>query len=142
MGEEVLTEANSFYENVGYSGHVKDTEIVFVARKKNGIVGLARLCKERGILVLRGLYVIKSLQGKGIGTKLLEAVIKDVGKRECWCVPFRHLADFYSTAGFSLCREADAPVFLLNRSRDYIQRGMDTVIMRRSAEFEDGENHV
>lgn len=135
VGKEILCEANNFYESVGYTGGVKNTDVVFIARKDDKIIGLARLCKEEGIFVLRGLYVAEDVRGGGIGTRLLQIVSDNVGNQDCWCVPYKHLYEFYSNVGFSDCRGSEVPAFLLKRCHDYILKGMDVIIMKRPGSF-------
>ena len=130
-GAEVRFEVDAFYKTVGYHSGVGQTDMVIAARDDGTIVGVTRLCKEEDTLVLRGLYVAAELRGRGIGSKLLRVASERIGQQECWCVPFTHLRDFYSTAGFSECRDSAVPNFLLTRVRGYIAKGMDVIIMKR-----------
>ncbi|MBU8923236.1 MAG: GNAT family N-acetyltransferase [Bacteroidales bacterium] len=131
IGSEIRIEGEQFYKSVGYSGGINDSDIVIISHQDTNVVGMTRLCEEEGVFVLRGLYVAEALRGTGIGTKLLQAASKSIGKRECWGVPFRNLLKFYSSAGFMECRESGAPEFLVERINKYISEGMDVVLVKR-----------
>ena len=137
IGSKVRIQGEQFYNSVGYSGGIQDSDIVISARKGSDFVGLIRLCKEEGVFVLRGLYVSEAFRGTGIGIKLLHAASKTIEKRECWGIPFRDLAKFYSSAGFIECEESDAPTFLVVRSKKYISEGMDVVLVKRPLGYSD-----
>jgi predicted N-acetyltransferase YhbS len=124
---------------MGYTCGIKDLDVVIVGRQRQDVVGAVRLCNEKGVLVMRGMYVAEALRGSGIGKSLLYSASKEIGNRECWCVPYRHLSDFYSTAGFAECSPSEAPTFLAERNRNYIAAGMDVILMKRSKSFCDGD---
>ena len=131
IGSKVRIEGEQFYKSVGYSGGIQDSDIVILSRQDSDVVGMTRLCEEEGVFVLRGLYVAESLRGTGLGTKLLHAASRTIGKRECWGVPFRNLVEFYSSAGFIEYKESGAPEFLVERIKKYISEGMDVVLVKR-----------
>ena len=131
IGLDVRIEGEQFYKSVGYSGGIRDSDIVILSQQDSDIVGMIRLCEEEGVFVLRGLYVAEAVRGNGIGTKLLRAAGKTIGKRECWGVSFRNLVKFYSSVGFIECKESGAPEFLVARIKKYISEGMDVVLVRR-----------
>lgn len=137
IGSKVRIEGEQFYKSVGYSGGIRDSDIVIISHQDSDVVGMTRLCREEGVFVLRGLYVAEALRGTGIGTKLLQAASKTIGKRECWGVPFRNLVKFYSSAGFIECKESGAPAFLVVRSKKYISEGMDVVLVKRPFGYSD-----
>jgi N-acetylglutamate synthase-like GNAT family acetyltransferase len=141
MGADVRPEVGRFYKSVGYTGGIQDTDIVFMERQGQDVAGVTRLCKEGDVLVLRGMTVTETLRGTGIGTRLLRAASEEIGSRECWCIPNTYLSDFYSVAGFSNATISEAPAFLAERHRRYIEKGMDVVLMKRSKSFYDGNNH-
>ena len=135
IGAEVRLEVSQFYERVGYTGGIQDSDVVCLERQDHDLVGVVKLCKEEGVLVLRGLYVSEDLRGTGVGTRLLRAVSETIANQECWCIPFAYLSDFYATVGFARCRESEAPAFLEERCRKYVSKGMDVVIMKRPIGF-------
>lgn len=128
-----LPEVASFYEKVGYSGGVCFNDRILVSRKEQTIVAAVRLCEEENTLVLRGMYVAEKLRGKGLGHLLLERASSEIGRAECWCVPYDHLTNFYSRADFILCDEAATPDFLLARLKKYTSNGQSVVVMMRPA---------
>ena len=125
--------ANSFYRTVGYGGGCNPGDRLLVARECQRIVAAVRLCEEEGIRVLRGMYVTEDRRGQGIGSKLLESADGAIGGSECWCVPYEHLADFYSRIGFREHTVESAPKFLTERRSRYLARGHVVTIMRRPA---------
>ena len=60
-----LPEVLNLYERVGYEGGVADEDTTFVARVDGAIVGAVRLSPERGLFVLRGMYVDEDRRGRG-----------------------------------------------------------------------------
>ena len=104
------------------------------ARHSGKLLGVARLSDENGVLVLRGMYVEAASQRQGVGGRLLEAAERQIGTRECWCVPFAHLKEFYSRIGFAECAPDSVPGFLDERLREYRNSGHRVIIMKRAAE--------
>ena len=133
IGAEVRSEVRGFYESVGYGGGVGDSDVVYIERRGDEIVGAARLCGEKGLLVLRGMYVAETLRGSGIGSRLLQAADGEIGNRTCWCVSYRYLSRFYLAASFVECPASEAPPFLAERCGRYAEAGADVLIMKRPA---------
>lgn len=107
--------------------------MVIGARSENDLVGVVRLANENGLLVLRGMSVKKEVQRQGIGLRLLVAVEEYLGDRECWCIPYSHLRDFYMAAGFVEWPQASTPDFLVARLKEYVESGREVILMRRVA---------
>ncbi len=126
-----LPGVETFYEKVGYSCGVCVDDRIVVARDEQAIVAAVRLCEEEGVLVARGMYVAKTLRRKGLGASLLERTSLEIGEAECWCVPYAHLMEFYSRAGFVVCDNTAAPDFLIARLKSYSASGKKVAIMRR-----------
>jgi GNAT superfamily N-acetyltransferase len=129
--EKDLPEVASFYSGVGYTGGVNPADKVLVARTSEGVVGAVRLCEEEGCLVLRGMYVSPGRRGTGVGIALLSAAGLTIGRRECWCIPYAHLRQFYGREGFMEIAPNTAPPFLVERSVRYQGKGEVVVIMVR-----------
>lgn len=126
-------EVAAFYRTVGYGGRLLARDTVVGARDDGGLVGVARLSRECGALVLRGMHVAAGSQRQGIGIRLLEATGNHIGPRDCWCIPYTHLTDFYARIGFIACLPALAPGFIRERFHGYMDRGHEVLIMKREA---------
>lgn len=130
-GPSDLAHIQAFYSSVGYGGGIHPGDRVLVARADQSILAVVRLCSESGTLVLRGMYVAEEKRGQGIGARLLESASAEIGSSECWCIPYSHLTDFYSRAGFRVCEEGGIPRFLDERRARYTSSGMMVVVMKR-----------
>ena len=126
-----LPAVQAFYSTIGYGGTALPNDRLLVAREDQSIIAAVRLCTENGTLVLRGMYVAEERQGRGTGSRLLESIAKVIGPAECWCLPYSHLTGFYSQIGFFMSEGEDAPPFLTDRWRRYIDSGQKVVIMKR-----------
>lgn len=126
-----------FYSEEGYGGTVTSAAAVFVAETEadtgDELVGVVRLELEHGLWVLRGMNVRRMQQRQGVGTSLLHALVATLGDRECYCIPYVHLRQFYGQAGFAEIPLDAAPEFLCARSDEYRARGFDVTIMHRAA---------
>ena len=120
----------AFYTKVGYGKKPQATDSVLRAYDRGRLVGATRISKEHGVLVLRGMYVETQSQRRGIGRQLLDAVAGEIGSRECWCIPYAHLDEFYSRIGFKECDPDVAPAFLRERVSKYRELGRRVMIMR------------
>ena len=131
--ESELAEVEAFYSTVGYTGGALPADLIFVARDGSRIIGVVRLCEESGCCVLRGMYVASERQRSGIGTALLSELNAKVGARECWCIPFTHLREFYGVIGFGEVAPSSAPQFLRERHARYLNDGGDMIVMVRAS---------
>jgi N-acetylglutamate synthase-like GNAT family acetyltransferase len=110
---------NTFYEQCGYHYEPQSDEEIVVAKIGEDIVGAVRLCHENGVLVLRGMQVRDDQRGHGLGTKMLQELQAVIGDRECYCLPYAHLGNFYGQIGFEIVGEDDVPDFLRERIQSY-----------------------
>ncbi|MBN1312754.1 MAG: GNAT family N-acetyltransferase [Anaerolineae bacterium] len=121
-----------FYRLIGYEAIINQKDAIVVSEEGGELCGAARLCLERGILVLRGVRVREEYQRQGIGTQLLRALVPVIRGRECFCIPHRYLRSFYGQIGFVEVDPAAAPPFLAERHVEYRSGGgLDVIIMRR-----------
>ena len=88
---------------------------------------------ENNTLVLRGMRVAAQWRRHGIGGQMLWAIAVWLGKRECYCVPYVHLVEFYGQIGFVEIAPASAPSFLAERLAEYRRRSLNVTIMARRA---------
>jgi N-acetylglutamate synthase-like GNAT family acetyltransferase len=132
---EDFERVGAFYHLNGYDSPIHPEDMVVLAEDRNQLCGAVRLLAEEDVLVLRGMRVAEPFQRQGIGTKMLEAVGRLLGNRECYCIPYPYLRDFYSQIGFQEIEPSFAPDFLANRLALYRQQlGLNVMIMRRAGE--------
>lgn len=125
------SEISHFYYSVGYKRGCLQSDIVLIIRDQGNLIGAVILATENGTSVLRGMQIHAEFQRKGYGSLLLEEFRKLVLKEECYCLPYTHLEKFYSMIGFKRMDPKIAPDFLQNRWKDYCDRAMDVIIMRK-----------
>jgi N-acetylglutamate synthase-like GNAT family acetyltransferase len=128
-----LEEVKTFYEKVGYGGGAKSVDQIFLARIEHQLVGVVRLCPEMGVVVLRGMQILLSFQRQQIGTQLLKYCSHRLAGQSCYCIPWRHLRDFYGQIGFWEISSMEAPAFLRERLESYNAREMDVILMHKPA---------
>ncbi|WP_288379054.1 GNAT family N-acetyltransferase [uncultured Massilia sp.] len=121
------------YRDAGYGAAVGAEDTVLVAKTAASLVGAVRLCREEGVLVLRGMQVRRDVQRQGIGSRLLATCLPYLARAEAFCLPYAHLEGFYATAGFAPADSAALPAFLADRLATYRSRGQDVIAMRRPA---------
>ena len=130
---EEYARVRSAYVAWNYDGGVSADDVVYVAVRDGELVGAVRRTREHGVTMLRGMRVPDPWQRRRIGTRLLRAFVADLGREDCYCVPYSHLITFYGRAGFGAVRDEAAPPFLRERLADYRRRGLDVLVMRRPA---------
>jgi predicted N-acetyltransferase YhbS len=72
---------------------------------------------------LRGMRVADSHQGRGMGTALLRELEPLLANQDCYCIPFSHLEQFYSSIGFEVLEDGLVPAFLAERAARYRSKG-------------------
>lgn len=121
----------AFYRAEGYAAAVRPWDAPIIAEADGELCGVFRLCIENDVLVLRGMRIREDVRRQGIGTRMLRASVPIIGERDCFCIPYRHLCDFYGQIGFLEIDHAEAPPFLHERCAAYVRRGLDAIIMHR-----------
>lgn len=119
------------YEAWGYGGGVQPGDRIYLAEADGELVGIVRRTREHEVTMLRGMQVAPEWRGRGIGNRLLNALVAELGADECFCVPYAHLTGFYGSAGFVEIPEENVPPFLRYRLAGYLTRGLDVLVMRR-----------
>lgn len=137
IDETGLAQVRTFYEQVGYGGGVSEADTVLAASAGERIVGAVRLCKEHGVIVLRGMYVAPDCQRQGVGRALLTGCLPWLDRGEAFCLPYDHLIGFYREAGFEPAASNALPPFLRARLEGYLAKGQRVLGMRRPA-----DNHM
>jgi N-acetylglutamate synthase-like GNAT family acetyltransferase len=121
----------AFCRERGYQGFLSPEAVVVIAERGVSVAGLGRLQADDGVLVLRGMGVDSGFRRRGIGTRLLELLIAEIGARSCYCIPYAHLREFYGRAGFADLDFDAAPHVLRDRVLEYRHAGHDVILMRR-----------
>ncbi|MET0752366.1 MAG: GNAT family N-acetyltransferase, partial [Pyrinomonadaceae bacterium] len=120
-----LEKVNAFYKSCGYYASANSEDVAFIAEDENSIIGAVRLSIENEIPVLRGMFVDKKHQRKGIGKLMLFHFEKALPNQDCYCLPYAHLLDFYGIIGFRQIDKSDLPPHLRQRLEKYLADGLD-----------------
>jgi GNAT superfamily N-acetyltransferase len=128
-----LDRARRFYLGRGYGGGIRPEDTVLLAEQDGQLAGIVRLAREHGAVVLRGMQVDPAFQRRRIGTRLLAVIADELGERDCYCIPYAHLVEFYGQIGFRPIEPDDAPAFLAERIEEYRGRanGKEYLLMHR-----------
>jgi GNAT superfamily N-acetyltransferase len=121
----------SVYAALGYRRTINPADTVWLAENAEEAVGIVRVAAEHGTLVMRGMRIAEHARRQRLGTRMLDAIAQWLGDRECYCVPYPHLVEFYGQIGFVVLELADAPAFLSERVADYRRSGQEAILMRR-----------
>lgn len=121
----------AFCRERGYRGFLSAEAAVVIAERGLDVAGLGRVQPENGVLVLRGMGVDSGFRRRGIGTRLLDLLLAEIGDRRCYCIPYAHLREFYGRAGFADLDLGSAPHFLRARILEYRNAGNDVILMCR-----------
>jgi N-acetylglutamate synthase-like GNAT family acetyltransferase len=126
-----LEKVNAFYKSCGYYASANPADVAYVAEDEDSIIGAVRLSIENKIPVLRGMFVDKKYQRKGIGKLMLFHFEKALPNQDCFCLPFSHLVDFYGIIGFRQIDKSDLPPHLQQRLEQYLADGLKMTAMKR-----------
>lgn len=121
----------SIYAAMGYRRTIDPADIVWLAENADEPVGIVRIAAEQATLVLRGMRIVEHARRQRLGTRMLEAISTWLGDRECYCVPYPHLVNFYALAGFVVLDPAAGPRFLAERVAEYRRSGQEAILMHR-----------
>jgi len=117
-----VSDLATFYRITDYGGSVAPVDLVVYATEEGRIIGASRLSEEEGVLVLRGIRVLREQRGRGVG---LDSLVIEGSSRDCY------LRQFYAAKGFDEITPSEAPGLLCDRFRDYRARGLEVILMRR-----------
>lgn len=118
------------YQLCHYTAGLSEDDQVVIAIEDE-IVGAVRIASENNVKVLRGMQIAPDWQREGIGSNMLLFLAEHIDLTDCYCLPYRHLIKFYGLIGFEEIDTTDAPSFLTERLKGYVDRGLDTIIMRK-----------
>jgi N-acetylglutamate synthase-like GNAT family acetyltransferase len=134
IGADEREDAIAFLKSQGYARTIGENDRFFISETAGEIVGIVRLAREDGVLVLRGMRVRKDFQRRGVGIQLLRRLVQDAWSERCYCIPYRWLIPFYGQVGFREVAANEAPAFLAKRHASYVSDGLAVVIMCRFPE--------
>jgi GNAT superfamily N-acetyltransferase len=106
---EDISRVLKFYAERRYSGGIRPEDALLLAEHDGELIGIVRLTREEGVVVLRGMQVHPRFQRQGIGKRLLGAVAQELDGKGCFCIPYAHLVGFYGGIGFHVMDPAKAP---------------------------------
>ena len=121
----------SFYRITDYGGSVAPEDRVVYATEEERIIAAGRLSEEEGVLVLRGMRVLKEQRGRGVGSAILDFLVREGGNRDYYCISYSNLRHFYVAKGFDEIKPSDTPKFLYERFKNYRARDLDVILMRK-----------
>lgn len=120
--EEFSTLLEFLREN-GYPLEVNPADAFYIAVEQDAVIGVVRLAREFELTVLRGMRVAPARQRRGVGTRLLHVLEKDLADTACYCLPYVHLVEFYGQIGFRVLEPLEAPAHLSERIAAYRAMG-------------------
>jgi GNAT superfamily N-acetyltransferase len=116
------------YAECGYGGGAADDDLVVVAFD-TGIAGVVRICREKGVNVLRGMQVKPAHQRMGLGSQMLRYLQDNLEMDGCYCLPYQHLKAFYGQIDFEEISPEEAPDFINERLKKYLSKGGKEVVI-------------
>ncbi|MGF1718176.1 GNAT family N-acetyltransferase [Photobacterium chitinilyticum] len=122
---------NQFYREQGYHSGWSHVERAFIATTNSEIIGSVKVEVRDGVSILRGMYITKEYQGKGLGTSFIKYIEPILNETVSYCMPFSHLSEFYGQVGFKSINPDGFPDFLAQRYQGYENRGYQIIAMRR-----------
>ena len=121
--------AVEFYrEQLGRDVLIADDEELLLERDDGAVIAAVRLAPGHETLELRTMVVHRERRQSGVGTRLLARASSAIGDRECYCLCWSYLEEFYGREGFVRIAPVELPRFLRERFGD----GKDQIAMRRA----------
>jgi len=124
---------SSFYKKTVYGGTFSENDDLYFVEEDEKVLGVIRIAFENDVHVLRGMQVLETHRGLGIGTKLLNYLNASVTNDPIYCIPYKRLAEFYESIGFKVIDKVSAPEFLISRLNEYLSKDMDVLLMMRGS---------
>jgi len=129
--QELKIQVNQFYRNMGYHSGWSENEQAYCFLVDNAVKGCVKVERIHGICMLRGMYLEKNSQGKGLGTLLIKHIEPALNEATSYCLPFVHLSEFYGQVGFEKISSESLPDFLITRFNKYQEMGHKVIAMKR-----------
>lgn len=130
-----LEKVREFYRSRNYSQAISSECTIVVARIREEIIGVVRICSENGILVLRGMQIKPEFQRQSVGSRMLGEIRKILEDQDCFAIPYGHLEKFYGQIGFKKIDVQKVPDFLQKQIVKYREKHPDRsfILMKKSA---------
>ncbi len=122
--------AQRFYAANGAFSVIQSIDQVLGAFVGGELVGAIRVGPEYGSYTLRGLFVLESHRGMGIGGALLKSLTKYLRGKECYCLCAQSMMSFFEPIGFQEMNSENAPDHLKKRLASRQQRDASIILMR------------
>lgn len=121
---------NQFYRRQKHKGSASGNETVFVIEDNENMIGAVRLVPYEGYFWLRSLYIEQTIQGKGLGSQLLQHINKAISL-PIYCFPYTHLEHFYRLSGYELLIDEQLPLSMQQLFARYNRKGQSILAMAK-----------
>ena len=125
---DVRSEVDRFLREFGQMGPIGADEKLFLLRDDGALMGCVRRVEESGAFVLRSLLVHPDHRGKGLGERLVRALLS-ASARPVYCLAYDHVTPWYKSMGFRLVDNADVPPRLAMRKRSLKLQGVSVACL-------------
>lgn len=124
-----LPEKTALHPAVLFQSTVHGHERVVMGTIDGEVIAVAKLAFEEGVLVLRGVQIAEPWRRRGIGARLLTAIVSATDEPS-YVIAYAHLERFYATHGWRRVHEG-VPPFLAERCAKYRSKGDDVFVALR-----------
>lgn len=125
---DVRPEVDRFLREFGQMGPVGPDEQLFVLRDDGALIGCVRRVEEAAVFVLRSLLVHPDHRGKGMGERLVRALLS-ASARPVFCLAYDRLTPWYTSMGFRLVDDSDMPPRLALRKNSLSLQGVSVACL-------------
>jgi len=126
-----LPRVKQFYKLNGMRAQAPRGDLIYTATLDTRILAALRLHPiNNSEYLLRSMCVHADYRRFGIGRALLQFLQPQLNSIDCYCFPYSHLNDFYSSAGFYLLDSHLAPQIIFDKFSRYRNNGKDICLMK------------
>jgi N-acetylglutamate synthase-like GNAT family acetyltransferase len=119
-----------FFKDNGFRAQAAKSDVIYIARNGQGIIGALRLCLYDKSWLLRSMCIKEEFRHKGIGLMFLKSIHNELQSKRCYCFPYLHLENFYQQAGFTHIEPQQSAAVIANKYNNYLSKGKQILIMR------------
>lgn len=131
----LLPVVKNFFKKNGFRAQAAKSDIVYIARLHNSMVGALRLCPySNNTWLLRSMCIKEELRNQGIGSDFLMSLNDTFKAKNVYCFPYKHLEAFYRKAGFEIVDHQHVDTRILDSFHNYINKGKNIILMQYSIE--------